>query len=92
MDPLRPGLLVLELSHFVCQVKVRKFGNHRSVIRDKWNLSVACLSFEESSKHDRFIVFCIFRGVDQSDPECFCAASTVSAIAFFSIGFLSSSL
>ena len=37
VDPFGPRLVVLELSHFVRQVKVREIGDHRPVIRCKWN-------------------------------------------------------
>jgi hypothetical protein len=68
MDPLGPGLVLLELSHFVFQVKVREIGDHNAVIRGNWSLHLlACPSSKDGSKYDRFIVFCILRCVDQSD-------------------------
>jgi hypothetical protein len=32
MDPFGPGLVLLELSHFVFQVKVREISDHDAVI------------------------------------------------------------
>jgi hypothetical protein len=61
MDTFGPGLVLLELSHFVCQVKVREIGDHGTVIRRNWSLHLlACPSFKDGLKHDRFIVLCIF--------------------------------
>src|SRR5450631_492834 len=37
VNPFGPRLLMLELSHFMCQVKVRKIGHHRAVICYKWS-------------------------------------------------------